>query len=90
MFRDNSGNHEQIKKQFDTLVRHAMRLGPAIAIGHPWPQPLGGLEQRRATLDTLGIRLVRVSELLSRRLGLPRGQLTLRDTQAPRPRLRVR
>lgn len=90
VFLDNSADPDQIGRQFDTLLRQAMRRGTALAIGHPWPQTLAVLEQRLATLDALGIRLVRVSELLSRRLGLPRGQLTLRDTQPPRPRIRVR
>ena len=53
-----------ILKQLELAARDAERDGSAIAIGHPRPDTIAALAQGLPRLESRGIRLVFVSELV--------------------------
>jgi uncharacterized protein len=67
IFLDHEDSNAAIERQFDRLLKLAQERGQALAIGHPRPATLRVLEQRLPTLAALGVELVPVSALLSRR-----------------------
>jgi polysaccharide deacetylase 2 family uncharacterized protein YibQ len=55
---------EAILQQLELAARDAERDGSAIAIGHPRPDTIAALAQGLPQLESRGIRLVFVSELV--------------------------
>ncbi len=64
IFLDNDIDHDAIEKQLWRLIARAKRNGTAIAIGHPYRETLDVLEKYLPDLNTMGIRLVTVSEII--------------------------
>ncbi len=65
VFLDHSRDPAAIERQYQRLLRIALRTGQAIAIGHPYPETLALLEQHLPTLAQQGIELVSISTLTS-------------------------
>jgi polysaccharide deacetylase 2 family uncharacterized protein YibQ len=64
VFLDDSAMPEAILQQLELAARDAERDGSAIAIGHPRPDTIAALAQGLPQLESRGIRLVFVSELV--------------------------
>ncbi|MGD8841989.1 MAG: divergent polysaccharide deacetylase family protein [Gammaproteobacteria bacterium] len=64
VFLDHQPEVDEIERQFDRLLRLARKYGSALAIGHPHPQTLDVLEQRLPSLESQGVRLLPVAELI--------------------------
>ena len=64
VFLDHDRDPEAIKKQFDYLIKRAHKKGSALAIGHPYPETMAVLEEVLPTLESQGVKLVYVSELI--------------------------
>lgn len=64
VFLDDSANSEAILRQLELAARDAERDGSAIAIGHPRPGTIAALAKGLPRLESRGIRLVFVSELV--------------------------
>ncbi len=65
IFLDNDPSPAAVAHQFKRLVAQAKKMGTAIAIGHPHDATLALLERQIPQLETLGLKLVPVSELLN-------------------------
>jgi uncharacterized protein len=65
VFLDNIRTEQAIDKQFSRLIKLARKHGSALAIGHPYPETMAYLKQRLNHLEQDGVRLVRLSDLLS-------------------------
>lgn len=77
IFLDAEPGAEFVEKQFTRLLKIAQTQGVALAIGHPYPATMKVLEQRLQQLDTIGIDLVSVAELIQRKKQeLPSWQLS--------------
>ncbi|KAF0191895.1 MAG: hypothetical protein FD165_1618 [Gammaproteobacteria bacterium] len=66
IFLDNERSEQEIAARFEQLVAKARQRGAALAIGHPYPETLAVLERYLPRLDEYGVRLVTVSEMVSR------------------------
>jgi len=64
VFLDHTQTYERILKQWKRMIRLAHRNGSAIAIGHPHRITMEFLEKHLSDIETEGLRLVSVSELL--------------------------
>jgi polysaccharide deacetylase 2 family uncharacterized protein YibQ len=64
VFLDDSAKPEAILRQLELAARDAQRDGSAIAIGHPRPETIAVLAQGLPGLESRGLRLVFVSELV--------------------------
>jgi polysaccharide deacetylase 2 family uncharacterized protein YibQ len=64
VFLDDSAMPEAILKQLELAARDAEHDGSAIAIGHPRPDTITALAEGLPRLESRGIRLVFVSELV--------------------------
>jgi polysaccharide deacetylase 2 family uncharacterized protein YibQ len=64
VFLDDSANPESILRQLELAARDAERDGSAIAIGHPRPDTIAALARGLPSLESRGVRLVFVSELV--------------------------
>ena len=64
VFLDDTPTREAIAKQLDIAARDAPRDGSAIAIGHPHPRRSRHLPKNCPRLESRGIRLVFVSDLV--------------------------
>ncbi len=64
VFLDDSAKPEAVLRQLELAARDAERDGSAIAIGHPRPDTIAALAQGLPRLESRGIRLVFVSELV--------------------------
>lgn len=64
VFLDDSNDIEDVRLQFERLVKLATKNGEAIAIGHPRPATLRVLGEELPKLNERGIRVVRVSTLV--------------------------
>lgn len=64
VFLDHHRNEAYIARQMLRFVEIAKKHGTAIAIGHPYPETLRVLEAALPQLESEGIRLVPVSELI--------------------------
>ncbi len=78
VFLDHDLHPLAIEEQFNRLLNLARREGFAIAIAHPHKETLDLLEQRLAQLNTAGIELLPVSELIQAQQA--------RDNFIPQPR----
>lgn len=65
IFLDNVPTREAIAEQFAVLIELARRDGLGIAIGHPYPETIAYLLEVLPTLDSQGLRLATVSEVLA-------------------------
>lgn len=64
IFLDHDDDLVSIKKQFMKTIARAKRLGTALAIGHPYQNTIAVLEEMLPQLDSMGVRLVSVSEMI--------------------------
>lgn len=64
VFLDDVATPAAVRAQLDELLRRARTEGSAIAIGHPYPATLAVLEEELPGLGKVGIRVVRVTELV--------------------------
>jgi polysaccharide deacetylase 2 family uncharacterized protein YibQ len=64
VFLDDSANREAILGQLELAARDAERDGSAIAIGHPRPETIATLAEALPRLQSRGIRLVFVSDVV--------------------------
>jgi len=64
VFLDNSRDKSYINTQFLELIKIAKRKGSAIAIGHPYPETIDVLVDNLEKLDTFGVKLVSLMEIL--------------------------
>jgi uncharacterized protein len=74
VFLDNIRTEQAIDKQFSRLLKLAKRHGSALAIGHPYPETMSYLKKRLNHLEQDGVRLVKLSDLLT--LSPPLGSTT--------------
>lgn len=65
VFLDNIRTEKAIDKQFSRLLKLARLHGSALAIGHPYPETMDYLKKRLNNLEQDGVRLVRLSDLLT-------------------------
>lgn len=70
VFLDASPEPELIRAQFESLLQRARKNGFAVAIAHPYPETVAFLEQRLATLEETGVKLLPVSRLIEQRMAL--------------------
>lgn len=68
VFLDHIREPEAIRAQFQRLVRIAQGYGEAVAIGHPHPETLQVLAEELTRLESYGVQLVFVSQLIHRHL----------------------
>jgi polysaccharide deacetylase 2 family uncharacterized protein YibQ len=64
IFLDHNGDLESVRKQFMKTIARAKKLGTALAIGHPYKNTITVLEEMLPQLDSMGVRLVPVSEMV--------------------------
>ena len=64
VFLDDTATREAVLAQLDLAARDALRDGSAIAIGHPHPATIVALAEGVPGLESKGIRLVFVSDLV--------------------------
>src|SRR5690606_19610477 len=69
VFLDHVDDEEAIRRQIRRLMKLALRDGKAVGIGHVRPRTYAALMDMLPELRAAGIRLVPVSELLSRPVG---------------------
>lgn len=83
VFLDHVDDEEAIRRQIRRLMRLALEQGAAVGIGHVRPRTFAALVDMLPEIRAAGIRLVPVSQLLTRpgREGLPVAGLT--DQAAP-------
>ncbi len=65
VFLDDSADEAQIKAQFDTMIRMALRDGHAVAIGHPRPSTIKVLRRELPRLKALNIQVVPVTTTIA-------------------------
>jgi len=65
VFLDNQRNEDYIQKQFEELIKLAKRKGKAVAIGHPHPETIQVLAKNLQRLDTYGVRLISVMDMVN-------------------------
>jgi polysaccharide deacetylase 2 family uncharacterized protein YibQ len=64
IFLDHDRDLESVRKQFMKTIARARKRGTALAIGHPYANTITVLEEMLPQLDSMGIRLVPVSEMI--------------------------
>lgn len=67
VFLDSDPAPESVRRQFVHLLSIARQGGSAVAIGHPYPGTLQVLAEVLPQLDSLGVHLVPVSQLIAAR-----------------------
>lgn len=67
VFLDASTNSDEIREQFQRLVKLARERGTGLGIGHPYPETLSVLRNVLLKPSYYGVRLVPVRELITRR-----------------------
>lgn len=65
VFLDHTPSTEQIDKQFNRLLRLSKKYGYAVGIAHPYPQTLEYLKEHLVSLQQHGIKLVKMSDILT-------------------------
>lgn len=66
IFLDNNLSEEYITKQFNQMMRHALKHKRTIAIAHPHPKSVEVLSKLIPTLAENGIELVSISSLINK------------------------
>lgn len=69
VFLDNVATREAIAERFAVLVARARRDGLGVAIGHPYPETIAYLQEVLPTLESQGLQLATVSEVLTTAAG---------------------
>ncbi len=64
IFLDHDRDLESVRKQFMKTIARARKRGTALAIGHPYQNTVTVLEEMLPQLDSMGVRLVPVSEMI--------------------------
>jgi polysaccharide deacetylase 2 family uncharacterized protein YibQ len=64
IFLDNDPTPAAVKRQFERLVRVAIKNGSAIGIGHPYDTTLSQLAKMLPQLKAMGVELLPVSQLV--------------------------
>ncbi len=64
VFLDDVETDEAVTRQLAELVRRAREEGSAVAIGHPYGVTLSVLEREMPSMESKGIKLVRVGDLV--------------------------
>ena len=67
VFLDNQQNTHYIDKQFEELIKIAIKNGKAIAIGHPHPETIEVLTKKIPELQREGIRLISIQDMVNNR-----------------------
>jgi polysaccharide deacetylase 2 family uncharacterized protein YibQ len=62
-------SRKAIRKEFRRLLKLAKKQGFAIGIGHPYPETLAVLNKELSSLDSKGIRLISVSQMIALQQG---------------------
>ena len=66
VFLDNEPTQQAVMQQLQRLEQAAQSQGQAIAIGHPYPTTMAALQNWLKGLDSRGIKLVSITELLEK------------------------
>jgi hypothetical protein len=69
VFLDHVKSRSAIKREFRDLLQLAKKRGYAVGIGHPYAETLRVLKQELPKLDSMGISLVPVSQIVSMQKG---------------------
>lgn len=64
IFLDNQLDLPYLTQQFDKLITIAQKYNYAVAIAHPHPQSIAFLKNKASQLESMGIKLVPVSQIL--------------------------
>jgi hypothetical protein len=64
VFLDDDLGAQNLQNNFQELISIARRKGSALAIGHPHPETIALLRTQLPRLNSLGVRLVSVPQLL--------------------------
>ncbi len=64
VFLDHELNLPAIEFQFNRLVKLAKKNGFAVAIGHPFNKTLDVLEEKLPLLESMGVKLIPISQLI--------------------------
>ncbi|MCW8826183.1 MAG: divergent polysaccharide deacetylase family protein [Gammaproteobacteria bacterium] len=64
IFLDHDIDRAAIKGQFERLIRQAKLTGSAIGIGHPHPETIATLQELLPELESEGVELISVSEMI--------------------------
>ena len=64
VFLDNVREPEEIRAQFQQLIRRARKHGKAIGIAHPYPETIAVLTEELDQLEAQGVRLVTTSQII--------------------------
>jgi polysaccharide deacetylase 2 family uncharacterized protein YibQ len=64
IFLDHEINPQAIREQFARLIRQAKLTGSAIGIGHPYPETIAMLKEMLPELQSEGVKLIPVSEMI--------------------------
>ncbi|TRY31553.1 divergent polysaccharide deacetylase family protein [Aliiglaciecola sp. M165] len=64
VFLDHDRRMEQIDAQFQRLIRLSKKYGFAVGIGHPYPQTIEYLKQALVDIESKGVQLSPISDLL--------------------------
>ena len=67
IFLDDARDARNLQSNFQDLIRIARQKGSALAIGHPHPETIALLRTELPRLNSLGVRLVSVPQLLRMR-----------------------
>ena len=67
VFLDHEQQYSYIKNQFMELIKTAKRKGSALGIGHPHPNTVSVLSKMLIDVEKHGVKLISVSELLSKK-----------------------
>lgn len=65
VFLDDSADEAEIKREFDRMIRIALRDGHAVAIGHPRPHTINVLRRELPRLKALNIQVVPVTTTIA-------------------------
>jgi len=77
IFLDNVREPDAILRQFAKLIAAAHRRGSAVGIAHPYPESLEVLQRVLGRLESFGVRLVPVSEIIQQQGRSPLWQASL-------------
>ncbi|MDP5031507.1 divergent polysaccharide deacetylase family protein [Paraglaciecola sp.] len=64
VFLDHVADLPNIQKQFNRLISLAKKHGQAVGIAHPYPQTLQFLKEQLPTIESQGIKLVKLSDMI--------------------------
>ncbi|MGY8814095.1 MAG: divergent polysaccharide deacetylase family protein [Gammaproteobacteria bacterium] len=77
VFLDNYRDTEYIDSQFKLLISVAKRKGSAIAIGHPHPETIKVLKLNLQKIETFGVKLISLKDMIEDRHPNINSKLTL-------------